>query len=134
LIDHLIRAYLQYLQIKSFRLPPDIEVSEQFLKLDMPQQWISEWDLELLAREVIINCGAESIKGKSLRKWDTLSGILNSIKQLENDIYAGSARVRMSSLRSFCDERLSHRAQAQAAGRPTGYKAQQRRRRCRRRR
>lgn len=82
-----IWAYCQYLQIDHFQFPAEIEVSNSYLQLDIPQQWISEWELELLAKEVIINGSAVAAKGRTLRAWKTLSELVNSFKDLENRIY-----------------------------------------------
>jgi hypothetical protein len=82
-----IWAYCQYLQIDNFRFPKEIEVSNDYLKLDVPQQWVSEWQLELLAKEVILNGSAVAKKGRALRTWKTLSELMNSIRDLENQIY-----------------------------------------------
>jgi hypothetical protein len=82
-----IWSYCQYLQIDEFKFPPEIEVSRKFLELDVPQKWISEWVLELLAKEVIINSGARSSKGLELRAWNDLTGIISAIKSLEDSIY-----------------------------------------------
>src|SRR6266404_9219776 len=82
-----IWAYCQYLQIDHFRFPNEIEVSSTFLQLDLPQKWISEWELELLAKEVILNGNAHATKGRTLRAWKTLSDLINSLKDLENRIY-----------------------------------------------
>ena len=82
-----IWAYCEYLQIDNFRFPRDIEVAAEYLKLDVPQKWISEWELELIAKEVILNGGVAASKGRSLRKWKTLSEVVNALKSLENEIY-----------------------------------------------
>src|SRR6185437_10078615 len=82
-----IWAYGQYLQIAGFRFPGEIEVSKAFLRLDIPQKWISEWSLELLAKEVILNANVTATKGRTLRTWKTLSEIINSVKDLEDRIY-----------------------------------------------
>jgi len=82
-----IWAYCQYLQIDAFRLPAEIEVLDAFLKDDFPQRFISEWELELLAKEVILNSNSVAAKGRILRAWKTLSEIINAIKNLENRIY-----------------------------------------------
>ena len=84
---YVIWAFSQYLQINEFQIPDDIEVHEAFLKLQPPQQWIAEWDLELLAKEVILNGGTVSTKRHTLRSWSNLSEIINQLKSLENDIY-----------------------------------------------
>jgi hypothetical protein len=77
-------AYCQFLQLDDFRFPKEIEVANQFLRLDIPQKWISEWELELLAKEVIINGSAVSSKSHTLRSWKYLSEIINLFKSLEN--------------------------------------------------
>ncbi len=82
-----IWAYCQYLQIDDFKFPQEIQVEGKFFKLDVPQQWISEWELELLAKEIILNGGWVAAKGRTLRSWGTLSEIVNAIKDLENRIY-----------------------------------------------
>jgi hypothetical protein len=82
-----IWAYCQYLQIDDFHFPKEIEVSNSYLELDIPQKWISEWELELLAKEVILNGNAVASKGRTLRTWKTLSELVNLLKDLENRIY-----------------------------------------------
>src|ERR1039458_10419274 len=82
-----IWAYGQYLQIDNFNFPKEIEVINEFLQLDVPQRWVSEWELELLAKEVIINGRSAAKKGRALRKWKNLSDIINSIKGFEGRIY-----------------------------------------------
>ena len=84
---YVIWAYSQYLQINGFQVPHDIEVLEGFRTQNPPQAWISEWELELLAKEVIINASPASARGRTLRSWDTLSEVLNQLKNLENEIY-----------------------------------------------
>jgi hypothetical protein len=82
-----IWAYCQYLQIDEFGFPKEIEVLNAFLKDQIPQRLVSEWELELLAKEVIINGNAVALKGRTLRTWKTLSEIINAIKDIENRIY-----------------------------------------------
>ncbi len=82
-----IWAYCQYLQLPEFQFPNEIEISPEYLKLDVPQAWIAEWDLELLAKEVILNGNAVAIKGRTLRAWKTLSELINSLKAFESKIY-----------------------------------------------
>jgi hypothetical protein len=88
-----IWAYCQYLQIDNFNFPEEVEVLPSFLKDDVPQRFISEWELELLAKEVILNGNIVASKGRTLRSWKTLSETINAIKDLENRIYGhfGSA-------------------------------------------
>src|SRR5947199_6126695 len=82
-----IWAYAQYLQIDGFQFPKEVEVSKDYFKLDIPRKWVSEWELELLAKEVVLNSGPVAKKGRALRAWKTLSEIINSVKDLENRIY-----------------------------------------------
>jgi TM2 domain-containing membrane protein YozV len=82
-----IWAYSQFLQVRNFRFPDGIEVSPAFLKRNFPQQWVAEWELEVLAKEVILNSNAVATKGHTIKKWQTLSEIINSLKAFENNIY-----------------------------------------------
>ncbi len=82
-----IWAYCQYLQFDNFSFPKEIEVLNSFLRDDVPQRFISEWELELLAKEVILNGNAVTSKGRTLRTWKTLSETINAIKDLENQLY-----------------------------------------------
>src|SRR5258708_34586194 len=82
-----IWAYCQHLQVDNFRFPKEVEVADSYLKADFPQKWISEWELELLAKEVIINASTVASKSRTLRTWKTLSELISSLKDLENRIY-----------------------------------------------
>jgi hypothetical protein len=95
-----IWAYCQYLQLDVFSFPKEIEVLNSFIRDDFPQRFISEWELELLAKEVILNGNMLASKGRTLRTWNTLSETVNAIKDLENRIYghfgsSGSVLVEM---------------------------------------
>jgi hypothetical protein len=83
-----IWAYCQYLQVDGFQFPKEIEVDRGYLALDIPQTWISEWELELLAKEIILNANLVASKGRSLKNWKPLSEVVNDLKSLENKIYA----------------------------------------------
>jgi hypothetical protein len=82
-----IWAYCQYLQLDDFKFPKEIEVLNSFLNDDFPQRFIAEWELELLAKEVILNGNIVALKDRTLRSWKTLSELINAIKDLENRIY-----------------------------------------------
>lgn len=82
-----IWAYCKYLQIDNVKFPSEIEVARKYLESDFPQRFIAEWELELLAKEVILNSGLIASKGRTLRKWNTLNEIIGAIKNLENNIY-----------------------------------------------
>jgi hypothetical protein len=83
-----IWAYCQYLQVNQFQMPNDIEVLKEFIDLKPRQQWIAEWQLEILAKEIILNSAAKSAKGLTLRKWSTLSEYINALKKFEQTISA----------------------------------------------
>jgi hypothetical protein len=71
----------------SVQIPSDIEVRKDFLKHQIPQQLIAEWELEILAKEVILNGGVVSTKGRTLRSWKFMAETVDQLKKLENDIY-----------------------------------------------
>ncbi len=99
---YVIWAYSQYMQIKKFEMPNDIDVKKDFFELQVPQQWIAEWELEILAKEVILNGSVASQKGQTIRSWETLSRVVNRLKDLENDIYGqygSSANVLIEMVR-----------------------------------
>jgi hypothetical protein len=81
---NVIWAYSQYLSQSDFRMPADIEVSKEFAALDHKGVWITQWDLEILAKEVILN--ARDIGGapRTFRQWDTLAIAINALKEFEN--------------------------------------------------
>jgi hypothetical protein len=83
-----IWAYCNYLQMDDFQFPrQQIEVRPEFLNLELPRGWVPEWELELLAKEVVINAGTAAWRGRTLRTWNTLAEIVNSLKSLEDRIY-----------------------------------------------
>ncbi len=83
---HVIWAYSQYLQFKEFKFPANIQVDRRFLMLRPPQQWISEWHLEILAKEIILNGCQFAERGRTLRSWAILSNIINKLKDFEDAI------------------------------------------------
>ncbi len=82
-----IWAYCQCLQLNNFNFPPEIEVSPDYLRARTPRQSIAEWDLELLAKEVLLNGNTASKKDKTLRAWNTLAELIKAIKDFEGEIY-----------------------------------------------
>lgn len=90
LVDSLsvIRAYIQHLQFNE-QIPKDIEVAPYFL---MAKNWIEKkvfpWELETLAREIIINSPESNsvLFSKTLKKWSYFSSAVNKLKDLENNI------------------------------------------------
>ena len=84
---YVIWAYSQRAQIKNFQFPGDIEVTRKYLEAERPGLVVPEWELEIIAREVVLNGGPGNRKDKSLRQWNTLAGIIQSLRDLENEIY-----------------------------------------------
>jgi hypothetical protein len=84
-----IWAYCQHLQIDDFAIPSDIGVPKGFLGNEVPQRFIAEWELEILAKEVVLNAAATSSKGRTLRLAKTFGDTINTLKTLENEIYGG---------------------------------------------
>ena len=89
-----IWAYCQYLQIDDFKIPSDIEVPRRFYDEPVPRRTVAEWELELLAKEILLNAPASNSKGRTLRQAKTLGDLLNTLRALENEIYGfyGSPR------------------------------------------
>jgi hypothetical protein len=81
-------AYGQLLQLPNFQPPREIEIEPIYLNADPRQSYMAEWDIELLAKEVVINCGYVASKGRTLRKWKTLADVVNALKRFEQWIYA----------------------------------------------
>jgi hypothetical protein len=97
-----IWAYSQFLQVNDFRMPADIQVAQQFI--DARPRWglLAEWTLEQLARE-IIRYGDETARdGKTLRSWDTLAALANTLRDLEGAIYrdlVGGPNIQLEMMR-----------------------------------
>ncbi len=81
-----IWAYSRYLEGDDFQMPTDIEISEQFIALDHQGKWITQWDLEILAKEIILNAGEFRLFYRSLRIWNGLANTVNSLKEFEQSI------------------------------------------------
>jgi hypothetical protein len=77
-----VRAYVQHLQFDQ-AFPSDIEVDATFLRASDVEKrvyGVHEWELELLAKELILN--APDIGKKDLRSWKEFSTSINKIKSL----------------------------------------------------
>jgi hypothetical protein len=81
-------AYSQLLQIENFKPPLEIEIAPFYLHAKPRQSYLAEWDVEVLAKEIVINCGYVASKGRTLRKWKTLADVAKRMKKFEQDIYA----------------------------------------------
>lgn len=84
---YVIWAYTQFLQFRKFNFPSDIEVDLAFRGATVPQRFIAEWELELIAKEIIINAARKSETSKTLRKWAHMASVVNTLKDLEGAIY-----------------------------------------------
>ncbi|WP_423414844.1 hypothetical protein RLW55_16780 [Hyphomicrobium sp. B1] len=83
-----IWAYSQFLQVRGFQFPPNIEKPNKFLAGDRSGYFIHEWELQTLAEEVILHAqrdGADTTK--TLREWRILEGVLQRLRGLENELY-----------------------------------------------
>jgi hypothetical protein len=99
---YVIWAYSQYLQVREFQIPADIQVAAQFLNAHPPQAILAEWTLEQMAREVIRHSDEEARRGRSLRQWDTLAAIANALRDLEGAIYSqlvGGGHIHLEIMR-----------------------------------
>lgn len=101
-----IRAYAQNLQFNG-KFPPDIEALEEYASKDHTQKtrWVSEWNLEILAKEVIINSSISGWNTETFKQWSYFSRAINKIKDIEGVIaknYLDSSNI----LREL--ERMAH--------------------------
>ncbi|MEK7658840.1 MAG: hypothetical protein AAB352_03190 [Patescibacteria group bacterium] len=78
-----IRAYAQNLQFNQ-PLSKDIQVDISFLRLNKVEKRIYEWELDILAKEIILN--SPDLASKTLRHWQHFSSTVNKLKDLENNI------------------------------------------------
>jgi len=79
---YVIWAYSAYLQFKN-PIPRNIEFLQSAItSLTM----ITGWELELLARETIINAEESGYFKKTLKKWSYFAGAINKLKDTENEI------------------------------------------------
>lgn len=103
---YVIWAYCQFLQVRNFRIPNDIEVAPQFLAAKPHQAILSEWSLEQIAREVIQYSVESPPDLRSLRVWNTLARIANALRDLEGEIYKRFVNKRLIHLELM---RVAHR-------------------------
>jgi len=80
-----IWAYCQFLQVNDFQMPQDIEVAQQFRDARPRRGVLSEWTLEHIAREVIRHGDEEARDGRTLKRWDTLAHLANTLRDLACD-------------------------------------------------
>jgi len=84
---YVIWSYIQHYQFNN-KFPQDIEVAPEFLNQDHIQKirMCSEWELETITREIIINAQNSTLSDKSLKTWSYFSGSINKLKNIENEI------------------------------------------------
>src|SRR5215471_4746182 len=83
-----IRSYVQHMQFGS-EFPSDIEVAPYFLQARTPlERKVFEWELDVLAREVVLNASELGGAHETLRRWSYFSGAVNKIKTFHNDLAA----------------------------------------------
>lgn len=102
-----VRAYVQHLQFNQ-PFPGDIEVDRGFLLAGPVGKHVYEWELAILARELILNAPEEG--ERDLRSWKNFSGAVNKLKEVENNI-SGYAAYRKLYLENVLLElyRIAHR-------------------------
>ena len=97
-----IWAYSQFLRVNDFRMPADIEVAQKFIDARPRQGLLAEWTIEQLTRE-IIRYGDETARdGKTLRSWQTLAVLANTLRDLEGAIYrdlVGGPNIQLEMMR-----------------------------------
>ena len=79
-----IWAYSQFLQVRDFCFPDDIEKHQDFVAGGREKYLIYEWELETLATEVILHAGRGT---KTMRDWSTLDSIVQRLRNLESELY-----------------------------------------------
>ncbi len=104
---YVIWAYVRCFQF-STPIPKDIQVDQSILSAkDIPSRGLYEWELSLLAREVLANGESELILStESFNKWSYFSNVINKIKNFENNVWPviGSKELLRHELR-----RIAHR-------------------------
>ncbi len=97
-----IWAYSQFLQVRDFQMPQDIEVAQQFRDAHPRQGVLAEWTLEHLVREIVRYGDEEARNEKTLRSWGTLAHIANTLRDLEGEIYrdlVGGPNIQLEMMR-----------------------------------
>jgi hypothetical protein len=99
---YVLWAYSQYLQLRNFRIPGDIEVLNRFLNADLPMAMLAPWTVEQIAREIVLHSDEEARRGQSLRKWSSLAQIANLLRDMEGQIYSqlvGGGKIHLELMR-----------------------------------
>lgn len=78
-----IWAYMQHLQFKA-KMPDDIQFDPAVLLSPNRMTYIVEWELAILAKELILHAPPHS--PLDFRSWNSFSASINKIKDLDNNI------------------------------------------------
>ncbi|GAG56533.1 unnamed protein product [marine sediment metagenome] len=79
-------SYTQYLQFDK-KISKEIEVNPAFLNRKDTKSWRpNEWEFELLAKEIIINCEEIYSSSISLKKWHHFYTVLNKLRSLRDEV------------------------------------------------
>ncbi len=86
---YVIWAYMNLFQF-DIPMPPDIRVADVVLKNHRfpPGRMVLEWELALLAREMIIN-GRDNLSAatRNFQNWDYFAAAINGVKDFENNAW-----------------------------------------------
>lgn len=88
LLDSLgvVRAYVQNLQFNQ-PLPLDVNTAPYFLQAKSRlEKHVYEWELDIIAKEIIINTETDASSTNTLKEWNYFSSTINKLKDLENNI------------------------------------------------
>ncbi len=80
---YVIRAHIQYLHFDQ-PIPPDVEIPTTY-RIAPPNSAVLEWELETIAREVILNAQEYGAK-ETFKKWSYLASAINKLKRFENEL------------------------------------------------
>lgn len=106
---YVIWAYINNFQFNQ-SFPKNIDVHEQILKAEnIPSRGLFEWELALLAREMISNGETDILLStKNFNEWNYFIGAINKIKEFENnawpvygDIFNINNELRRTAHRQF---------------------------------
>lgn len=103
---YVIWAYINHFQFKQ-PFPPDIEVHPSVTVNQFPQRSIYEWELALIAREIIvIGQPTISLGTKSLTNWNYFAAATNKVTVFESEAWKvfGSSKTILKEMR-----RIAHR-------------------------
>lgn len=78
-------AFSQFVQIRDFNFPRDVERHSSFTQDGLAQPYA--WQLETILREVVLSASLANRRGKSLKRWDDLADVVNHLRALEGVLH-----------------------------------------------